>query len=123
MNFKELLKVSGMNLKQFAAYFNIPYGTVEKWHRGQRECTPYLLELMAYKLEHETRYFPQYSEDGKLWKEYITGEDYEGFDTLEAAEAKYNEMRDWHSREMFEGRIAHHRIVKCCGDVVSIAKQ
>lgn len=123
MNFKELLVMSGMNLRHFADFFNIPYGTVEKWSRGSRECAPYLLELMAYKLEHETRYFPQYSEDGKLWQEYVNGGEYEGFLTLEAAEEKYNEMREWHSREMFEGRIAHHRIVKDCGGVISIAKQ
>ena len=53
MNFKELLVMSGMNMKQFAEYFNIPYGTVEKWNRGARECTPYLLELMEYKLKNE----------------------------------------------------------------------
>jgi len=53
MDFKELLAMSGMNMKQFATYFNIPYGTVEKWNRGVRECTPYLLELMAYKLNNE----------------------------------------------------------------------
>ena len=53
MTFKELLALSGMNLKQFSEYFNIPYGTVEKWNRGVRECTPYLLDLMEYKLKKE----------------------------------------------------------------------
>jgi hypothetical protein len=58
-----------------------------------------------------------------LWQEYVDDEDYEGFATLEAAEEKYNQMREWHSREFFEGRIAHHRIVKDCCGIVSIAKQ
>ncbi len=53
MNFKELREASGMSIKEFAEYFNIPYGTAEKWNRGARECSPYLLDLMRYKLEKE----------------------------------------------------------------------
>ena len=70
----------------------------------------------------ETRYFPQYCGKDKLWKEYGNDEEYEGFETLKEAEAKYNEMLDWHSREFFEGRIYAHRIVKNCDGVVSVVK-
>lgn len=53
MTFKELRKHSGMKLNQFASYFEIPYGTVQHWEYGKRECPSYLLKLMQYKLEKE----------------------------------------------------------------------
>lgn len=53
MNFKELREASGMNLKQFADYFEIPYRTIQNWEGGQRTCPEYLLKLMQYKLEKE----------------------------------------------------------------------
>ena len=51
--FKTLRKSTGMNLKQFSEYFEIPYSTALKWEGGCRECSPYLLKLMKYKLKHE----------------------------------------------------------------------
>lgn len=53
MRFEELLKQSGMNMRELAAYFEIPYGTVQHWKHGQRTCPDYLLKLMLYKLKHE----------------------------------------------------------------------
>ena len=53
MNFKELREVSGMNLKQFADYFEIPYRTIQNWEGGQRTCPEYLMKLMQHKLENE----------------------------------------------------------------------
>lgn len=54
MNSKERLiemkEESGMNWKQFAAYFDIPYRTVQDWERGNRKMPDYLLRLMEYKL-------------------------------------------------------------------------
>ena len=52
-NFKTLLKDSGMNMKQFSDYFQIPYRTIQNWNLGVRECPEYLLKLMQYKLEKE----------------------------------------------------------------------
>lgn len=51
--FKSLLMRSGMNLKQFSEYFNIPYRTLQGWKAGERKCPEYLLELMQYKFEKE----------------------------------------------------------------------
>ena len=51
--FKEIREQSGMNKTKFAEYFKIPYRTVQNWEAGIRECPPYLLELMKYKLEKE----------------------------------------------------------------------
>ena len=53
MTFKELIETSGMNLKQFSDYFEIPYRTVQNWKLEKRECPEYLLKLMQYKLEKE----------------------------------------------------------------------
>ena len=53
MDFKEILEQSGMNMKQFSDYFEIPYRTVQDWKSGARICPDYLLNLMRYKLENE----------------------------------------------------------------------
>lgn len=53
MTFKELRALSGMSQRKFATYFGIPRRTVENWDSGDRPCTPYILELMKYKLEKE----------------------------------------------------------------------
>jgi DNA-binding transcriptional regulator YiaG len=53
MTFKELREGSGMNRKQFAGYFDIPYRTVQNWEAGVNKCPDYLLNLMEYKLQHE----------------------------------------------------------------------
>lgn len=54
MDFKELRKQSGMNLTQFSRFFGIPYRTIQNWERGERKCPEYLIDLMKYKLDHET---------------------------------------------------------------------
>jgi DNA-binding transcriptional regulator YiaG len=53
MNIKELRTASGMNIKQFAEYFSIPYRTLQNWELDIRDCPPYLLELIEYKLRNE----------------------------------------------------------------------
>ena len=53
MTFKELRELSGLNKTDFAAYFEIPYRTIQNWELGLRECPKYLLKLMEYKLKKE----------------------------------------------------------------------
>lgn len=55
MTLNELIKGSGMNLKAFSEYFNIPYRTVQDWNAGRRTPPEYLLELINYKLENEKK--------------------------------------------------------------------
>ena len=55
MTLNELIKDSGMNLKAFSEYFNIPYRTVQDWNAGRRTPPEYLLELISYKLENEKK--------------------------------------------------------------------
>lgn len=51
LTFKEVREQSGMNLKQFSEYFEIPYSTIQNWEGGHRCCPEYLLKLMQYKIE------------------------------------------------------------------------
>ena len=53
MEFKDILQSTGMNPSEFARYFHIPPRTVQHWEAGTRNCPPYLLELMEYKLNNE----------------------------------------------------------------------
>ena len=55
MTFKELREASGMNLKQFSDYFNIPYRTIQNWEGERRQCPEYLMDLMEYKLINENK--------------------------------------------------------------------
>ena len=55
MEFKDVLDLSGMNMRQFAQYFNIPYKTVIKWGNGERKPPEYVLELLKFRIETEAR--------------------------------------------------------------------
>lgn len=54
MTFKELREQSSMNMKQFAAHFEIPYRTIQNWEAGVNKCPEYLLKLMKFRLDRET---------------------------------------------------------------------
>lgn len=49
----ELRYSTGMNRREFAEYFEIPYRTVQEWELGNRKMPEYLLRLMAYKVRIE----------------------------------------------------------------------
>lgn len=49
---KELRLRTGMNRKQFAQYFEIPYRTVEDWENKKSSCSTYLFKLMEEKLKY-----------------------------------------------------------------------
>lgn len=46
----DLRKSTGMNRREFAEYFAIPYRTVQEWELGNRRMPEYLLRLMKYKI-------------------------------------------------------------------------
>lgn len=50
-NIKEIRLLTGMNRREFADYFSIPYRTVEDWEAGRSKCAPYLAKLIIFKLE------------------------------------------------------------------------
>ena len=49
----ELRSSTGMNRREFADYFGIPYRTVQEWELGNRKMPDYLLRLMCYKVKIE----------------------------------------------------------------------
>ena len=49
----ESRKSTGMNRREFAEYFEIPYRTVQDWELGNRRMPYYLLRLMVYKVDKE----------------------------------------------------------------------
>lgn len=49
----DLREQTGMNRREFAEYFEIPYRTVQDWELGNRKMPHYLLRLMAYKVKME----------------------------------------------------------------------
>ena len=46
---------TGLNWKDFAEYFHIPYRTVQDWYMGKRTMPDYLLRLMIYKVDAEMK--------------------------------------------------------------------
>lgn len=50
---KELREKTGMNRKEFANYFEIPYRTVEDWENKKSTCSSYLYKLLEEKINRE----------------------------------------------------------------------
>lgn len=50
---KAIRQSSGMTQKQFSDYFGIPIRTIQDWESERRNCLPYILDLMEYRLKHE----------------------------------------------------------------------
>ena len=48
-----LRESTGMNKKQFAGYFGIPYRTFQDWELGNLRVPEYLFRLMEYKVRME----------------------------------------------------------------------
>ena len=68
MEIKEMRTLAGMTRQEFADFFGISRRTVEKWEMGERKCTPYLQDLMEYKLKKEG--LIEKKTGGKTMKEY-----------------------------------------------------
>ena len=49
----KLRESTGMNRREFAEYFEIPYRTIQEWELGNRRMPEYLLRLMEYKVKIE----------------------------------------------------------------------
>lgn len=52
---KQARKQMGVNQREFAEYFGIPFRTMQDWEREERQMPDYLLRLMIYKLEMEEK--------------------------------------------------------------------
>lgn len=49
----ELRKVTGLSQDKFGAALGIPSSTLRKWEQGQRECPPYVVDLIAFRVQHD----------------------------------------------------------------------
>ena len=59
MDIKDLRTSTGMSQSQFAAYFDIPVRTLQKWETGEHKPAKYLVEMIKTILE-ENRHMIQY---------------------------------------------------------------
>lgn len=50
---KAIRQSSGMTQKEFSDYFGIPIRTIQDWESERRNCLPYILDLMEYRLKQE----------------------------------------------------------------------
>lgn len=53
LSIQELRNATGMSRPDFAAYFGIPYRTIQDWEIGTRAPAEYIVSLMEYKLRNE----------------------------------------------------------------------
>lgn len=53
---KEIRKATGLTQKEFCGTLNIPTRTLEDWERGVRACPPYVVELIAYRVENDPKF-------------------------------------------------------------------
>ena len=45
--YRTMVEISGISNRQIAVRYGSPIRTAENWHTGEREMTPYFLDLMA----------------------------------------------------------------------------
>lgn len=57
---REIRASTGLSRSEFCDALNIPKRTLEKWELGERSCPEYVMELIAYKVQHD----PQFKKEG-----------------------------------------------------------
>jgi DNA-binding transcriptional regulator YiaG len=62
MTIQEIRKSTGLSQSKFAAALNIPVRTLQKWEIGERSCPDYVVELIAFRVQHD----PQFKKEGKV---------------------------------------------------------
>ena len=50
---KEIRQTTGLSQAKFAAALHIPVRTLQKWEIGERVCPVYVVELIAFRVEHD----------------------------------------------------------------------
>lgn len=44
---------TGLSQVAFGAALHIPRRTIEEWEAGNRSCPPYVVELIAFRVQHD----------------------------------------------------------------------
>ena len=50
---KEVRQATGLSQSKFAAALHIPVRSIQKWEIGASQCPPYVVELIAYRVQHD----------------------------------------------------------------------
>lgn len=50
---KEIRTSTGLSRSEFCEILGLPKRTLEKWELGERSCPPYVVELIAYRVQHD----------------------------------------------------------------------
>lgn len=61
MNFKDILKMTGLKMTEFSEYFRIPYRTIQQWNAGTSTPPEYVLSLLKESIEHDQHFEKAYN--------------------------------------------------------------
>lgn len=61
MNFKDILKMTGLKMTEFSEYFKIPYRTIQQWNAGTSNPPEYVLALLKESIEHDQHFEKSYT--------------------------------------------------------------
>ena len=61
MNFKDILKMTGLKMTEFSEYFKIPYRTIQQWNAGTSNPPEYVLALLKESIEHDRHFEKAYN--------------------------------------------------------------
>ena len=50
---REIRETAKLSRAEFCEALNIPRRTLEKWEIGERSCPPYVVDLIAYRVQHD----------------------------------------------------------------------
>lgn len=50
---QEIRKSTGLSQVKFCTALNIPKQTLQNWEQGTRECPAYVVEPIAYRVQHD----------------------------------------------------------------------
>lgn len=96
----ELRKVEGLNRKEFAKKYEIPYPTITDWEMGNRRIPEYLLRLLEYKIRIEKAS----STNSNIIDYYVENPKYCSYPPIKISEIdKNNISNEIVDRVLFEG--------------------
>ena len=53
---REIRDSTGLSQSKFAEALHIPVRTIQKWEIGERSCPEYVVELIAYRVQHDPQF-------------------------------------------------------------------
>ncbi len=57
---RELRKRTGLSQEEFGKRLGgIPRRTIQNWEIGERACPPYIVELIAFRIEHDEAFLKE----------------------------------------------------------------